>query len=149
MRSVRGDPLGLIRRLREWTGSLTLYVHPPTVAIDASTMGFLKDIEGVTTHVSAPERAAFQALLDAGLHDTVRPLVPTGYTYWDYKQLRFPRNEGMRIDFVLGSHAFANAVVGAGIHRNERKGDAPSDHVPVTVDLALDTEDYDDRPMFL
>jgi exodeoxyribonuclease-3 len=47
-------------------------------------------VEGVTTHVSPPEREAFQALLDAGLHDTVRPLVPTGYTYWDYKQLRFP-----------------------------------------------------------
>jgi exodeoxyribonuclease-3 len=47
-------------------------------------------VEGVTTHVSVPERAAFQALLDAGLSDTVRPLVPTGYTYWDYKQLRFP-----------------------------------------------------------
>jgi exodeoxyribonuclease-3 len=40
--------------------------------------------EGVTTHVSPPEREAFHALLDAGLHDTVRPLVPTGYTYWDY-----------------------------------------------------------------
>ncbi|WP_347346286.1 exodeoxyribonuclease III [Microbacterium sp.] len=104
-------------------------------------------IEGVTTHVSPPERAAFQSLLDAGLADAVRPLVPTGYTYWDYKQLRFPRNEGMRIDFVLGSHAFANAVVGAGIHRNERKGDAPSDHVPVVVDLDLTGPDDDDRPM--
>ena len=104
-------------------------------------------IEGVTTHVSPPERAAFQSLLDAGLADAVRPLVPTGYTYWDYKQLRFPRNEGMRIDFVLGSHAFANAVVGAGIHRNERKGDAPSDPVPVVVDLDLTGPDDDDRPM--
>ena len=104
-------------------------------------------IEGVTTHVSAPERAAFQALLDAGLHDTVRPLVPTGYTYWDYKQLRFPRNEGMRIDFILGSHAFADAVVAASIHRDERKGEIPSDHVPVVVDLDLEGPDDDDRPM--
>ncbi|KZE88387.1 exodeoxyribonuclease III [Microbacterium sp. TNHR37B] len=104
-------------------------------------------VEGVTTHVSPPERAAFQALLDAGLSDTVRPLVPTGFTYWDYKQLRFPRNEGMRIDFILGSRAFADAVVGAAIHRNERKGEIPSDHVPVVVDLDLDGPDDDDRPM--
>ncbi|MFT4136417.1 exodeoxyribonuclease III [Microbacterium sp.] len=104
-------------------------------------------VEGATTHVSPPERAAFQALLDAGLADTVRPLVPTGYTYWDYKQLRFPRNEGLRIDFVLGSRAFANAVVGAGIHRDERKGEAPSDHVPVVVDLDITNPDDDDRPM--
>ncbi|OAZ40107.1 exodeoxyribonuclease III [Microbacterium arborescens] len=104
-------------------------------------------IEGVTTHVSPAERAAFQALLDAGLADTVRPLVPTGFTYWDYKQLRFPRNEGLRIDFVLGSPAFADAVTGAAIHRDQRKGEAPSDHVPVVVDLDLDGDDDDDRPM--
>lgn len=104
-------------------------------------------VEGVTTHVSPEERASFQALLDAGLVDTVRPLVPSGYTYWDYKQLRFPRNEGLRIDFILGSPAFADGVVGASIHRDERKGEIPSDHVPVVVDLDLNGEDDDDRPM--
>ncbi len=107
-------------------------------------------IEGVSTHLSPKERAAFQALVDAGMADVVRPLVPTGYTYWDYKQLRFPRNEGLRIDFVLGSPAFQELVAGASIHRDERKGEQPSDHVPVVVDLDLPVdEDDDDRPMFL
>lgn len=87
------------------------------------------------THVSAPEREAFQALLDAGLTDVVRPHEPTQYTYWDYKSLRFPRNEGMRIDFVLASPALAARVTGAQIDRNERKGKGASDHVPVIVDL--------------
>lgn len=105
-------------------------------------------VVGATTHVSPPERAAFAALESTGLTDVVRPLVPTGFTYWDYKQLRFPRNEGLRIDFVLGSHAFAEAVTGAQIHRNERKGEVPSDHVPVVVDLDLTGPDDDaDRPM--
>jgi exodeoxyribonuclease-3 len=104
-------------------------------------------IPGVSTHISPPERAAFEAFAGIGLTDVVRPLVPEGYTYWDYKQLRFPRNEGLRIDFVLGSPAFAELVTGASIHRNERKGDAPSDHVPVVVDLDLETQDDDDRPM--
>ena len=103
-------------------------------------------VHGVSTHVSDPERAAFAAFEEAGLTDVVRPIVPEGYTFWDYKQLRFPRNEGMRIDFILGSHAFADLVTDASIHRNERKGDAPSDHVPVVVDLELEGED-DDRPM--
>ena len=103
-------------------------------------------VHGVSTHVSDPERAAFAAFEAAGLTDVVRPIVPEGFTFWDYKQLRFPRNEGMRIDFILGSHAFADLVTDASIHRNERKGDAPSDHVPVVVDLALEGED-DDRPM--
>ena len=77
----------------------------------------------------------------------VRPLVPAGYTFWDYKQLRFPRNEGMRIDFVLGTPAFAEAVAGASIHRDERKGEIPSDHVPVMVDLDFGGADDDDMPM--
>lgn len=103
-------------------------------------------IVGQSTHVSAPERAAFQAFEAIGMSDVVRPLVPEGFTYWDYKQLRFPRNEGMRIDFIMGSPAFAALVADASIHRDERKGDGPSDHVPVVVDLALD-EDEDDLPM--
>lgn len=101
------------------------------------------------THVSQPERDAFAALEAAGLVDVVRTRGIAGYTYWDYQQLRFPRNEGMRIDFILGSRAFDEAVTAAAIHRNERKGDAPSDHVPVSVDLSVDADDDDDRPMFL
>ena len=104
-------------------------------------------VVGRTTHVSPEEREAFFALESAGVSDVVRARVPEGlFTYWDYKQLRFPRNEGMRIDFILGSAAFADAVTDASIHRNERKGAAPSDHVPVLVDLALPTED-EDLPM--
>ena len=99
-----------------------------------------------STHVSQPERDAFFAFESAGLTDVVRERVPKGYTYWDYKQLRFPRNEGMRIDFILANAAFANLVDSAHIARDERKGDGPSDHVPVVVDLDYGDEE-DDRPM--
>ncbi len=76
--------------------------------------------------------------------DVVRPLLPEGYTYWDYQRLKFPRNEGIRIDFILGSKTFADAVTGASIHRNERKGEQPSDHVPVVVDVDFGGDDADD-----
>jgi exodeoxyribonuclease-3 len=91
-----------------------------------------------STHVSEPERAAFRAILDAGYADLVRPHTPGPgvYTYWDYTQLRFPRREGMRIDFVLGSPALARRVTGALIDREERKGKGASDHAPVVVELA-------------
>jgi exodeoxyribonuclease-3 len=99
------------------------------------------------THVSQPERDAFQAFLDDGLVDTLRSRGVEGYTYWDYQQLRFPRNEGMRIDFILGTPEFDELVVDAEIARDERKGDGPSDHVPVVVDLDIDTALDDDAPM--
>ncbi|PRY16819.1 exodeoxyribonuclease III [Kineococcus rhizosphaerae] len=90
------------------------------------------------THVSEPERAAFQALVDAGFADTVRPYAPGPgtYTYWDYTQLRFAKRQGMRIDFVLGSPALQARVTGATIDREERKGKGASDHAPVVVELA-------------
>jgi len=87
------------------------------------------------THVSPPERAALAALQDVGLTEVTREHTPGGYTYWDYQRLRFPRNEGMRIDLALASPALAARVSGAHIERDERKGKGPSDHVPVVVDL--------------
>jgi exodeoxyribonuclease-3 len=88
-----------------------------------------------STHVTPEERQAFEAFEQIGLQDVVRPRIPEGYTYWDYQQLRFPRNEGMRIDFILGSEAFAEKVKSASIERDERKGEGPSDHVPVVVEI--------------
>ena len=82
------------------------------------------------THVSEPEREAFRAFADAGFEEVTRDRV-TNYTYWDYQQLRFPKNQGMRIDFVYASPALATKVTGAQIDRNERKGKGASDHVPV------------------
>ncbi len=89
------------------------------------------------THVSEPERKAFDAMVDAQFTDVVRPFTPGPgvYTYWDYTQLRFPKKQGMRIDFILGSPAFAQRVADAQIVREERKGKGPSDHAPVFVDL--------------
>lgn len=101
------------------------------------------DVEVFTgsTHVTEPERAAFRAI-EAQFADVVRPFAPPpgNFTYWDYTQLRFPKRQGMRIDFILGSAALAARVTHAEIARDERKPGkkgtpAPSDHAPVLVDL--------------
>lgn len=90
-----------------------------------------------STHVTEPERAALAALRQAGLQDVYpRALkydVP--FTYWDYRQLAFPKNRGMRIDLVYGNTAFVNAVSDAYVDRDARKGKGTSDHAPVVVDL--------------
>lgn len=89
-----------------------------------------------STHVSPPERAAFQGVVDAGFEDVVRPHTAGQFTYWDYVQLRFPKKQGMRIDFALASPALAARVTGAWIDRQERKGKGASDHAPVVVEVA-------------
>ena len=97
-----------------------------------------------STHVTAAERGALTALEDAGLVEVLpRALkydVP--FTFWDYRQLAFPKNTGMRIDLVYGSPSFAAAVTDAYVDREARKpGKAgtppPSDHAPVVVDVTL------------
>ena len=89
------------------------------------------------THVTRPERAAFEAFLDDGWSDLARPFTPGPevYTYWDYYRQRFERNRGMRIDFLLGSPALAARVLGAEIDRDERAGKGASDHAPLIVDI--------------
>jgi exodeoxyribonuclease-3 len=89
------------------------------------------------THVSPAERSAFNAIVHSGYADPVRPFTPgpETYTYWDYKQLSFPKRKGMRIDFALSSPALAARVTGASIDREERKGKGASDHAPVIIDL--------------
>lgn len=90
------------------------------------------------THVTEPERAAFAALLNSGLHDLTRRFTnePRTYTYWDYTQLRFQKKQGMRIDFALGSAAVDRRVTGARIDIDERRGTGASDHAPVIVEVS-------------
>lgn len=94
------------------------------------------DLSMFETHVSPPEREAFEAFEQIGLTDKLRELVPGEYTYWDYKDLCFPKNNGMRIDFVLTSEALTDRVRSASIEREERKGELPSDHVPVVIEIS-------------
>jgi exodeoxyribonuclease-3 len=90
------------------------------------------------THVSEPERAALQRLLDWGLTDVFRDRYPDTdrlFSWWDYRAGNFHKGIGMRIDLVLGSAPFTERVRWALIDRNARKGKQPSDHAPLVVDL--------------
>ncbi|MFC7405981.1 DUF58 domain-containing protein [Georgenia alba] len=62
VRSVRGDPLGLVRRAMTWTDVHELYVHPRTVRLASTAAGFLHDLEGETTREITPSDLAFHAL---------------------------------------------------------------------------------------
>ncbi|WP_273369173.1 exodeoxyribonuclease III [Corynebacterium massiliense] len=90
------------------------------------------------THVTEPERAAFQMLEEAGLEEvTRRYTLYERYTYFDYKSLRFAKNEGMRIDFQLASAPLAETVTGAQVDLDERAGEKTSDHAPLIADFAV------------
>ena len=84
-------------------------------------------------------RAALEHVKAWGLVDAFRMHCPDAghYSWWDYRMLAFPRNQGLRIDHVLLSEPLAARCRSAVIQRDERKGQQPSDHVPVVVELEL------------
>ena len=83
-------------------------------------------------------RARFRALLWLGLTDAIRAVRPTGavWTFWDYQAGAWPRDRGLRIDHALLSPRIAERLVSATSDRSARGEEQPSDHVPVTVELA-------------
>ena len=87
------------------------------------------------THVTEPERAGVQRFLDAGLVDSALPYAP-GYTFWDYAQSRFSRNEGIRIDYAFCSPALDTRIMGAHVDRDARKTKGASDHAPVLFEIS-------------
>ena len=90
------------------------------------------------THVSAPERAAFDKLRDWGLVDSYRLHNQEGdrFTWWDYRAGMFHKNYGMRIDHLLATRPLAPRIRWAEIDREARKGKPiPSDHAPLLIDI--------------
>ena len=90
------------------------------------------------THVSVPERQALQEVLDWGLEDVFRRFHPEGgvFSWWDYRGGDFHQGRGMRIDLVLLTRPLAGRASAAMVDRDARKGQKPSDHAPVVVELA-------------
>ncbi len=87
---------------------------------------------------SEPEREVFRRWIALGFVDSFRLFAQTGnvFTWWDYRQLAFPKNHGLRIDHVLLTPDLAARCTACVIDRNARKGVKPSDHAPVIAELA-------------
>jgi uncharacterized protein (DUF58 family) len=60
--TVRGDPLGIVRRAVSWTQIVELFVHPLTVSLEPLSSGLLRDLEGQTTNEVSMSDLAFHAL---------------------------------------------------------------------------------------
>ncbi len=76
VRSVRGDPFGLVRRSIRWTSPVELFVHPLTVGLSGSGSGVLRDLEGQSTRDLSDSDLSFHALRDYVAGDDRR------YIHW-------------------------------------------------------------------
>jgi exodeoxyribonuclease-3 len=85
--------------------------------------------------VSEPERDAFFGLIDLGLADAFRLFEqpPKIFSWWDYRQLGFRRNAGLRIDHILLSNVLASTCTECHVDKGPRGNEQPSDHAPVVA----------------
>jgi exodeoxyribonuclease III len=88
-------------------------------------------------HCTDEERAHFQALVGLGLHDAFRLFdqPPKLWSWWDYRNLAFRKNQGLRIDHILVTDALRGGVKKVEIDKARRKLERPSDHAPVLAEI--------------
>ncbi|MGH8076411.1 MAG: exodeoxyribonuclease III [Lysobacter sp.] len=130
-----------LQAVQEWLQS-ELRAHPDLVVLgDFNIAPDERDVHDPLiwndAHIltSTAERDALKRLLGMGLHDGYRLHhdVAGEFSWWDYRQAAFRRNLGLRIDLTLVSDALRARCVAAGIDREPRTWERPSDHAPAWV----------------
>ena len=128
--------------LREWLRA-ELAAHPKLVLMgDFNVAPEDRDVYDPVAwfgqiHCTPQEREHFQKLLELGMHDAFRLFEqpPKSWSWWDYRNLAFRRNQGLRIDHVLVGEALRAQVRSCVIDKLPRRNERPSDHAPVVVEL--------------
>jgi exodeoxyribonuclease-3 len=129
--------------LREWVGE-EMAAHPQFAILgDYNIAPEDRDVHDPEAwagqiHCSPAEREALLALNGLGLSDAFRLFEQPDkqYSWWDYRQMAFRRNRGLRIDHILLSPALTQRCTACVIDREPRKWEQPSDHTPVIATLA-------------
>jgi len=62
VRTVRADPIGIVRRELVWSDVAEVFVHPRTISIPSMSTGFIRDLEGNPTRDLSNNDVSFHAL---------------------------------------------------------------------------------------
>ena len=133
-----------LQRLRHWFEREGDTHRPMVLCGDMNVAPDARDVarpaEWTDTVLCLPAaRRALQHVCDWGLDDAFRRHRPEAglYSWWDYRGGGFERDNGLRIDHIFATRALAS--IDAFVDRNERRGDKPSDHVPLGVVFQVDS----------
>ncbi len=131
-----------LRALRDWLRE-ELAAHPRLVLMgDFNIAPEDRDVYDPVAwagqiHCTDEEREHFRQLVALGLVDAFRLFEqpPKSWSWWDYRNLAFRKNQGLRIDHILVGTALRDAVRECVIDKTPRRNERPSDHAPVWVVL--------------
>jgi exodeoxyribonuclease-3 len=98
-----------------------------------------KQLLDVVSHTPIEVEKLGRMQKSLGWVDAVRHFVPAEerlYSWWSYRNRDWDKSDrGRRLDHVWVTPALAPALKSARVERAARGWDAPSDHVPVTVEI--------------
>lgn len=81
-------------------------------------------------------RHLFKKIINLGFVDTnIINKDKHAYSFWDFRQNAWQRNNGIRIDFLLASPYIADKIIKSYDYKEVRDWGKPSDHIPVAVEL--------------
>jgi exodeoxyribonuclease-3 len=134
-------------RLLEYSSQRLKAEEPLVLAGDFNVIPSAGDVHNPAAWVNdalfrTTTRESFQSLLGLGLTDALRAVTdaPGQYTFWDYQAGAWQKNNGIRIDHLLLSAAAADRLSAVGVDRHVRSWEKPSDHVPVWIDLEIESK---------
>jgi exodeoxyribonuclease-3 len=139
--------IGWMKRLAKYASERLLLEEPLVLAGDYNVIPTTADARNPQAWTGdalfLPQtHEHFRTLINLGLTDAIRASSddPGLYTFWDYQAGAWQKNNGIRIDHLLLSPMAADSLQDAGIDKHVRSWEKPSDHVPVWIDLALETK---------
>jgi exodeoxyribonuclease-3 len=134
--------LGWMERLIRHGAELIRAERPVVLAGDFNVIPTPKDVYKPERWVNdalfrVETREAFGRLMSQGWTDAVRARHPdeTIYTFWDFFRNAYERNAGLRIDHLLLNPIAAARLKGAGVERDVRGWEKPSDHAPTWIEI--------------
>lgn len=139
-----GFKLRWLERLREFLDESHQPDEPLVLCGDTNVIIHDDDAHEIvpwrTTGLACDQvRRALRGVTDWGLVDVFRTLNPQGrkFTWWDYRQLGFVHDIGLRLDHILASAPLAEKLVSCEVDRETRKGTKPSDHAAVVAEFKI------------
>lgn len=134
--------LAWMARLREHAARLLEYEEPLVLGGDYNIILTDDDVHDPASWAGdalfRPDSISeMRAILNLGFTDAYRAChtEPNRYTFWDYQAGAWPKDHGIRIDYLLLSPQAADRLNGCEIDKHTRGWEKPSDHVPVWVEL--------------
>ncbi len=139
--------LAMVRELTDWfaarrgDGARLVLLGDLNIAPLENDVWSHRQLLDVVSHTPVETEGLLALQRAYGFLDAVRAVIPPEkklYTWWSYRARDWVASDrGRRLDHIWLSPALAPALVTAEVRRDARGWENPSDHVPVTVELAL------------